>query len=183
VRELRNFVERARALGPTEALAMMTQPTTSSTIETAAVADASAPGPAPALPVHFEGADPSIFEHGYRDHPERHNPASGLKTLRMRKKDRPPVDPFSIDEAETLIGAIHHDSGEAQGNYDEFRFFTGLRPSEQIALLVSDYDPVKGTIAIQARSSNVSISRPTGMSGRSCDVSRGQCMKSSLPQV
>jgi len=88
------------------------------------------------------------FEHGYRDHPERHNPARGLKTLRIRKKDRPPVDPFSIDEAEALIAAIHQDSGEAQGNYDELRFFTGLRPSEQIALLVSDCDLVKGTIAI-----------------------------------
>ena len=88
------------------------------------------------------------FEHGYRDHPERHNPARSLKTLRMRKKDRPPVDPFSIEEAETLIAAIHHDWGEAQGNYDEFRFFTGLRPSEQIALLVADCDLVKGTIAI-----------------------------------
>jgi integrase len=88
------------------------------------------------------------FEHGYRDHPERHNPARALKTLRMRRKDRPPVDPFSIDEAETLIAAIHHDWGEAQGNYDEFRFFTGLRPSEQIALLVSDCDLAKGTIAV-----------------------------------
>ena len=30
------------------------------------------------------------FEHGYRDHPERHNPARGLKTLRMRRRiDRP----------------------------------------------------------------------------------------------
>jgi integrase len=56
------------------------------------------------------------FEYGYRDHPERHNPARGLKTLRIRRKDRPPVDPFSIDEAETLIAAIHHDWGEAQGN-------------------------------------------------------------------
>ena len=54
------------------------------------------------------------FEHGYRDHPERHNPARGLKTLRMRKKDRPPVDPFSINEAEALIAAIHQDWGEAQ---------------------------------------------------------------------
>jgi integrase len=71
-----------------------------------------------------------------------------LKTLRIRKKDRPPVDPFSIDEAEALIAAIHQDSGEAQGNYDELRFFTGFRPSEQIALLVSDCDLVKGTIAI-----------------------------------
>jgi hypothetical protein len=48
-------------------------------------------------------------------------------------------------------GAHHRDSsglGQAQGNYDEFRFFTGLRPSEEIALLVSDCDLVKGTIAI-----------------------------------
>lgn len=66
----------------------------------------------------------------------------------MRKKDRPSVDPFSVEEAETLIAAIHQDWGEAQGNYDELRFFTGLRPSEQIALLVSDYDLVKGTIAV-----------------------------------
>jgi integrase len=88
------------------------------------------------------------FEYGYRDHPERHNPAGGLKTLRMRKKDRPPVDPFSIEEAESLIAAIRYDWGEAQGNYDEFRFFTGLRPSEQIALLVSDCDLAKRTIAI-----------------------------------
>lgn len=88
------------------------------------------------------------FEHGYRDHPERHNPARGLKTLRIRKKDRPPVDPFSIDDAEALIAAIHQDWGEAQGNYDEFRFFTGLRPSEQIALLVSDCNLERGTIAV-----------------------------------
>jgi integrase len=88
------------------------------------------------------------FEHGYRDHPERHNPARGLKTLRMHRKDRPPVDPFSIEEAEALIAAIHRDWGEAQGNYDEFRFFTGLRPSEEIALLVSDCDLERGTIAI-----------------------------------
>jgi hypothetical protein len=26
------------------------------------------------------------------------------------------------------IAAIHRDWGEAQGNYDEFRFFTSLRP-------------------------------------------------------
>jgi hypothetical protein len=68
------------------------------------------------------------FEHGYRDHPERHDPARGLKTLRMRRKDRPPADPFSIEEAEALIKAIHQDWGEAQGNYDEFRFFTRLAP-------------------------------------------------------
>lgn len=65
------------------------------------------------------------FEHGYRDHPEKHNPAAGLKGFRITKKDRPVVDPFTIEEAGLLIAAIHLDWGEAQANYDEFRFFTG----------------------------------------------------------
>lgn len=64
------------------------------------------------------------FEFGYKDHPELHNPADGLDSLRITKKDRPKVDPFTIHEAETIIAAIHRDWGEAQGNYDEFRFFT-----------------------------------------------------------
>jgi integrase len=66
----------------------------------------------------------------------------------MTKKDRPPVAPFSIQEAELLISKLHADWGEAIGNYDEFRFFTGLRPSEQIALLVTDYDARKGVLAV-----------------------------------
>ena len=88
------------------------------------------------------------FEYGYRDHPEKFNPASGLKGFRITKKDRPAVDPFSIAEAEALIAALHRDWDEAQGNYDEFRFFTGLRPSEQIALLVSDCDIGQGKISV-----------------------------------
>jgi integrase len=88
------------------------------------------------------------FDYGYRDHPEIHNPASGLRCFRISKKDRPVVDPFTIQEAETLIAAIHKDWGEAQGNYDEFRFFTGLRPSEQIALLVSDCDVGQAKISV-----------------------------------
>ena len=88
------------------------------------------------------------FEYGYRDHPEKPNPAAGLKGFRITKKDRPLIDPFSIQEAEVLIAAIHRDWGEAQGNYDEFRFFTGLRPSEQIALLVADCDLSQAKISI-----------------------------------
>jgi integrase len=78
------------------------------------------------------------FKFGYRDHPENHDPTSGLKSARIRKKDRPVIDPYTIQEAESLIAAIHRDWGEAQGNYDEFRFFTGMRPSDQIALLVTE---------------------------------------------
>ena len=79
-----------------------------------------------------------------KDHPEKHNPAVGLKCLRITKKDRPVVDPFTIGEAESLIAQLRSDWGDAIGNYDELRFFTGLRPSEQIALLVTDFDERKG---------------------------------------
>ena len=66
-------------------------------------------------------------------------------------------DPYTIYEAEALIAAIHRDWGEAQGNYDEFRFFTGLRPSEEIALELDDVDfaraieVLKRHLALRAR--------------------------------
>lgn len=88
------------------------------------------------------------FRFGYRDHPERHNPAVGLKSARIRKRDRPIIDPFTIQDAEKLIAAIRRDWGVAQGNYDEFRFFTGLRPSEQVALKLSDFDSTHGALTI-----------------------------------
>ena len=96
------------------------------------------------------------FEFGYRDRPLQENPARSLRCARLKKSDRPRIDPFSMQDAETLIGALHRDWGEAQGNYDEFRFFTGLRPSEQIALVLSDLDLVNGTVSInKARVSGV----------------------------
>ena len=49
------------------------------------------------------------FEYAYRDFPEKHNPALALRCLRITKKDRPPIDPFTIQEAEALIAAIHRD--------------------------------------------------------------------------
>lgn len=88
------------------------------------------------------------FDFAFTDHPERFNPARALKGARIRKKDRPPIDPFSVQDAEVLIAAIHRDWGEAQGNYDEFRFFTGLRPSEQMALVVTDYDAANGLLSV-----------------------------------
>jgi integrase len=88
------------------------------------------------------------FDYGYKDHPEKHNPAMGLKCLRITKKDRPVVDPFTIKESESLTAQLRVDWGDAIANYDEFRFFTGLRPSEQIALLVTDFDEGKGVLRV-----------------------------------
>lgn len=47
-----------------------------------------------------------------------------------------------------MIAAIHREWGEAQGNYDEFRFFTGLRPCEEIALVVADLHLQQDTISV-----------------------------------
>lgn len=88
------------------------------------------------------------FKFGYRDYPDKHNPTSAIKSARIQKKGRPVIDPFTIQEAEALIAAIRRDWGHAQANYDEFRFFTGLRPSEQIALSVTDFDPTQRTLRI-----------------------------------
>ena len=88
------------------------------------------------------------FKFGYRDHPELCDPTRDLKGARINAKDRPCIDPFALDEAELLIEALRQDWGDAQANYDEFRFFTGLRPSEQIALTVSDYDAARGTLDV-----------------------------------
>jgi len=70
------------------------------------------------------------------------------RSARLKKKDRPRIDPFCMQDAETLIGAIHPDWGEAQRNHDEFRFFTGMRPSEAIALVLSGLHRVNGIISV-----------------------------------
>jgi hypothetical protein len=88
------------------------------------------------------------FDFGYLDYPEKRDPAAALKCSRRGRKDRPSIDPFSIQDAEILIAALHRDWGELQGNYDELRFFTGLRPSEEIALVVTDYDAAQGVLPI-----------------------------------
>jgi integrase len=88
------------------------------------------------------------FAFGYRNHPHALNPACGMRSARLSPREQPRPDPFRIQEAETLIAAIHRDWGEAQGNYDELRFFTGLRPSEEIALTIRDFDPVRGTLSV-----------------------------------
>ena len=90
----------------------------------------------------------SAFAFGYKDLPGKTSPAAGLECFKLTKKDRPTIDPFTIQEAEILIRGIHEEWGEPIGNYDEFRFFTGLRQSEQIGLRVNNCDLTKGTIKI-----------------------------------
>jgi hypothetical protein len=39
-------------------------------------------------------------------------------------------------------------TGVPRGKYDEFRFFTGLRPSEEIAVQLDDIDLARGAIRV-----------------------------------
>ena len=88
------------------------------------------------------------WRYGYKDLSRQRDPALGLECVRIPKREQPKPDPFNIDDAEILIKAIAADWGEAQGNYDEFRFFTGLRPSEEIALNWADVDFDSGELAV-----------------------------------
>ena len=60
------------------------------------------------------------------------------------------------------------DWGEAIGNYGEFRFFTGLRPSEQITLLVTDYDARRGVLSV-TKGSEVAIATRQAVLGDDLD--------------
>lgn len=90
------------------------------------------------------------WAHGYKDLPDRKDPALGLAGVRIPKKEQPKPDPFPVEEAESVVAAIRKDWGELQGNYEEFRFFGngGLRPSEEIALEWADLDFAKGELAV-----------------------------------
>lgn len=84
------------------------------------------------------------WEYGYKNLPNRANPAAGLDGVRITKKEKPKPDPFHVHEALEIIRQVGADWGEHQANYDEGRFFTGLRPSEQIPLEWTDVDFAAG---------------------------------------
>lgn len=83
------------------------------------------------------GVIKKLFDFCLIDLPSHANPAVLVERAKISKR-RP--DPFGVRDAETLIAKLHEDWGPAQGNFDELRFFTGLRTCEEIALNVDDYD-------------------------------------------
>ncbi|VTU37177.1 tyrosine-type recombinase/integrase [Variovorax sp. PBL-E5] len=65
--------------------------------------------------------------------------------VEMRRAQHPGPDPFSLDEAGVLLAKL---KGDRARSYYEFAFFTGLRPSEQIALRWSNVDLRAGTVLV-----------------------------------
>jgi integrase len=59
------------------------------------------------------------------------NPVDGVEFLKVQRAE---PDPFELAEVDTLLAALARRYGAELADYYEFAFFTGLRPSEQIAL-------------------------------------------------
>lgn len=73
---------------------------------------------------------------------------SPIDTVKNAKVQKEPPDPFTLDEANTIITDLHKHAGAMVGDYFEFAFFSGLRASEQIALQWKDYDRQRGLLRI-----------------------------------
>lgn len=72
-----------------------------------------------------------VFDFGYADIEGKRNPAEKLEMLKVQKPD---PDPYALAEALAIIEDSRRHWGESYGNYVEFQFFSGARPSETIAL-------------------------------------------------
>lgn len=67
--------------------------------------------------------------------------------VELRKVPKAKPDPFSLAEIEVVLAKMRHELGR---NFYEFAFFTGLRPSEQIALRWAHIDLRAGTMLVQS---------------------------------
>lgn len=67
--------------------------------------------------------------------------------VQLRKpKTKPMPDPFTLAEVDTILAKIKEPRGL---NYYEFAFFSGLRPSEMIALKWAHVELRSGTVTVQ----------------------------------
>lgn len=82
-----------------------------------------------------------VFDFGYADIEDRRSPAEKLKMLKVQKPD---PDPYTLAEALAIVDDSRKHYGESYGNYVEFQFFAGTRPSEAIALTWRDVDLHRG---------------------------------------
>jgi integrase len=84
-----------------------------------------------------------IFAMALEDEIIERDPAEKLRNLKHQK---PPIDPFTREEAECILAALYQryrGAAAIYAAYFEFAFFSGMRPSEMLALRWSDIDDRK----------------------------------------
>ncbi len=86
-----------------------------------------------------------VLEMAYLDGTIATNPAERIKSAKIQRE---PPDPLTADEVEDLLSHLHK-YGQQIVNVFEFAIFTGLRPSELIALKWEDIDLRKGLARIK----------------------------------
>lgn len=78
------------------------------------------------------------------------DPAAKIKN---QKHQKDPPDPFSREEAETIIQHLYQHEERIHAAYFEFAFYSGMRPSEMLALTWDDVDFRAGYVRVaKARS-------------------------------
>lgn len=74
-----------------------------------------------------------------------HDPTAKIKNAKVQKE---PPDPLMLDEVEMILADMAEHKLDQVANYFETAFFTGMRPSEQIAVEWSDYARRDGLLRI-----------------------------------
>lgn len=75
-----------------------------------------------------------------------HNPMDGIDNLKVQTGA---PDPFTLEEVELALAKVEDRFGQPLRDYFEFAAFSGLRVSEQIALLWSDVDLRTSTVCVR----------------------------------
>lgn len=86
-----------------------------------------------------EAMELAVLDKLLADNPAAHIPSASWQ--------RPPVDPFTPDEAERIIAAM---PAGPIANYTAFKFYTGLRTSESFGLRWSSVDLASGHMVVSA---------------------------------
>ncbi len=106
------------------------------------------------------------------------DPTSEVKAAKHQKLQ---PDPFSAEEAERIIAALAERNDPQERNYFEFKFFTGLRSSETIALRWANVDFARAEMLIseaivrgRAKGTKTNVARVVKLNSRALAVLQRQ---------
>ena len=74
--------------------------------------------------------------------------ADPIGELQAAGHQRPEPDPFTVAEVETIVAALRERYGDSMANYFGFKFYTGLRTSESLAVQWGAIDWHKQTMVV-----------------------------------